>query len=134
MGDRLFESILNDPVDFGIRESSFECCEYADGSAHIAQRAWSDHQDAFGVTHSGYCWRVIGSECIGGVDAGGFFGFPCGHGDEFEALGDLSDCGGELFVADAGDVFDRWDDAAGGLIEPRAVYVEELVIEVIEQG
>ena len=133
MNDCLFESVLDHPVDFSIWESCFECCEYADGSTDIAQCAWSDHQDAFGVSHSGYCWRAIGSECIGGVDAGGFFGFPCGHGDEFDARSDLDDCWGELFVADTGDVFDRRDDAAFVLIEPRAIDVEELVIEVFEQ-
>ena len=69
MGDGLGEAVLDHPVDLGIGESCFECSEHADGSTDIAQGAWSDNQDAFGISHSGYCWRAIGSECIGGVDA-----------------------------------------------------------------
>ena len=106
IGDRLREAVLDHPINFGIWKSLFESREHADGSTDIAQGAWSDQQNAFGIIHEGYCWRSIRSERLGGVDARCFFSFPCGHGVKFDPRGDESDRGGELLKADAGDVFD----------------------------
>ncbi len=60
MGDGFDEGVLDHPVDLGIGEALLERSEHADGSTDIAEGAWSDQQDAFVITHGGYCCLQTG--------------------------------------------------------------------------